>query len=84
MKNTICVVCVGICALILLLPDSRTPENLRRWFSDRDLELIAFDPLTSGCSRMGGVRYEARTPGGALQRGVLCINKSMMFGHLQK
>ena len=74
---------VGVCLGVLLLPEQRTTGNLQPYFAENGLELISHEPALSGCGRMGGVRFEARTTSGEARRGLLCINKSMMFGHLK-
>ena len=81
--NMIVLTSVGVCLLVLLLPDQRTTGNLQPYFAEKGFELLSHEPAGTGCNRMGGVRVAARAASGEIRRGLLCINKSMLFGHLQ-
>ncbi len=76
-KFVVGAVSVGICIYILLLPDQRTPENFRQLFSERGLELVSITAASGGCYRVGAYNYEARLQSGQVERGHLCINKSL-------
>lgn len=67
---------VAVCLIVLVLPDQRDEENFRRLFSENGMELLSIEP-SSGCYRVGSYRYEARNQSGNIERGHLCVNKSM-------
>jgi hypothetical protein len=68
------------CVFVWLLPDERTPANFNALFHEKGLQLISIEPST-GCYRVSGYRYAARDKAGRVERGLLCVNKSMhVFG----
>jgi hypothetical protein len=67
---------VAICLFVLALPDQRNFENFRILFKDKGMQLISIEP-SSGCYRVGSYRYTARDKSGKIERGLVCVNKSM-------
>jgi hypothetical protein len=71
---------LGACIYVLLLPDERTPENFRALFADKGMQLISIEP-SAGCYRVSSWRYVVRDKSGKVERGLLCVNKSLhVFG----
>lgn len=69
--------CVTFMVGVLLLPDQRTPENFRKLFAERNMELMSITPAATGCYRSGAYHYAARKTDGTVENGRLCISKSM-------
>lgn len=70
-------IAVLLAIYVFTMPDSRTPENFRKEFRDRGMELITFDSVTFGCSHAGAYSYRARLKSGEIEEGVICANKPM-------
>lgn len=68
--------CVAL--VVFLLPDKRNDENFRQLFADKGMVLLSIEPST-GCYRVGSYHYVARDRPGRLERGRLCVNKSMQI-----
>ena len=64
------------CLYVWALPDERTPAGFKSLFAERGMQLISIE-TSEGCYRSAAYRYAARNQTGKVQRGLLCVNKSL-------
>jgi len=67
---------VATCAIVLISPDQRNPENFRKLFAEQGLRLESLEPA-SGCYRAFGYAYKARDGQGQPVDGHICVSKFM-------
>lgn len=64
------------CAVVLVSPDQRNPENFRKLFAEQGLQLESLQPA-SGCYRSFGYSYSAHNGQGRPVDGHICVSKFM-------